>query len=192
MNRFVWFLLQIEGTYGFKPTLPAVPGHEGVGVVVSTGPNVKGLKVNDWVIPAAAGFGACFFSSALTQSNCSAQIEMHNDVNVFTFLHRLICSFCAGTWRSHALASEESLVKIANDIPVEYAATLSINPATALLMLREFVTLKAGDVIVQNAANSTVGQAVIQLAKAKGVKTINVIRDRYAQYFHFIASVSID
>lgn len=67
---------------------------------------------------------------------------------------------------------------MANDIPVEYAATLAVNPATAHLLLTEFVNLKAGDVIVQNAANSTVGQAVIQLAKLKGVKTVNVIRDR--------------
>jgi trans-2-enoyl-CoA reductase len=44
--------------------------------------------------------------------------------------------------------------------------------------LEDFVQLKSGDVIIQNGANSAVGQAVIQLAKQKGVKTINVIRDR--------------
>jgi len=36
-----------------------------------------------------------------------------------------------------------------------------------------------GDVIIQNGANSAVGQSVIQIAKAWGIKTINVIRDRY-------------
>jgi len=127
----------IEGTYGIKPALPAVPGNEGVGVVVAAGPNVKNLKVNDWVIP-----------------------------------------YGAGTWRSHILAAEDSLDRVPNDIPVEYAATLSINPATAHLLLNQFVKLKAGDVIVQNAANSHVGQAVIQLAKLAGVKTLNIIRDR--------------
>ncbi|XP_037737638.1 enoyl-[acyl-carrier-protein] reductase, mitochondrial isoform X6 [Chelonia mydas] len=35
-----------------------------------------------------------------------------------------------------------------------------------------------GDSIIQNAANSGVGQAVIQIAAALGIKTINVIRDR--------------
>lgn len=35
-----------------------------------------------------------------------------------------------------------------------------------------------GDTVIQNAANSGVGQAVIQLAAAKGVHTINVVRDR--------------
>nr|XP_034976154.1 enoyl-[acyl-carrier-protein] reductase, mitochondrial isoform X2 [Zootoca vivipara] len=35
-----------------------------------------------------------------------------------------------------------------------------------------------GDSVIQNAANSGVGQAVIQIAAAKGFKTINVVRDR--------------
>jgi trans-2-enoyl-CoA reductase len=45
-------------------------------------------------------------------------------------------------------------------------------------MLEDFVSLKAGDVVVQNAANSMVGQTVIQLCKLKGVKTINLVRAR--------------
>jgi trans-2-enoyl-CoA reductase len=45
-------------------------------------------------------------------------------------------------------------------------------------MLEDFVALKAGDVVVQNAANSMVGQTVIQLCKLKGVKTINLVRAR--------------
>lgn len=36
----------------------------------------------------------------------------------------------------------------------------------------------AGDSVIQNAANSGVGQAVIQIAAARGINTINVIRDR--------------
>lgn len=35
-----------------------------------------------------------------------------------------------------------------------------------------------GDSVIQNAANSGVGQAVIQIAAARGINTINVIRDR--------------
>lgn len=36
-----------------------------------------------------------------------------------------------------------------------------------------------GDSVIQNAANSGVGQAVIQIARASGIKTINVVRDRW-------------
>lgn len=35
-----------------------------------------------------------------------------------------------------------------------------------------------GDSVIQNAANSGVGQAVIQIAKTMGIRTINVVRDR--------------
>ncbi len=47
-------------------------------------------------------------------------------------------------------------------------------------MLRDFVKLSPGDVIMQNGANSMVGLAVIQMAREMGVKTINIVRsDRY-------------
>ena len=36
-----------------------------------------------------------------------------------------------------------------------------------------------GDTVIQNGANSGVGQAVIQIAAALGYNTINVVRDRY-------------
>ena len=81
-----------------------------------------------------------------------------------------------GCWRTNAVASEDELIKISNDIPAAYAATLSVNPATAYRLLRDFGQLKAGDVIMQNGANSMVGLAVIQMARHMGIKTINIIR----------------
>ena len=50
------------------------------------------------------------------------------------------------------------------------------SPATALLMLDRYVDLKAGDWLVQSAANSAVGSAVVQLARARGVRTVNIVR----------------
>jgi trans-2-enoyl-CoA reductase len=46
-------------------------------------------------------------------------------------------------------------------------------------MLLDFVSLIPGDVVVQNGANSGVGEAVIQLCKLWGLKTFNIVRDRY-------------
>jgi trans-2-enoyl-CoA reductase len=81
-----------------------------------------------------------------------------------------------GTWRTNATAKESELVKIANDIPAAYAATLSVNPATAHRLLKDFDDLKPGDVIMQNGANSMVGLCVVQMAREKGIKTINIVR----------------
>ena len=55
-------------------------------------------------------------------------------------------------------------------------AMLKVNPATAALMLRNYVELKPGDWIIQDAANSGVGHCVNRLAAKSGVKTINVVR----------------
>jgi NADPH:quinone reductase-like Zn-dependent oxidoreductase len=44
------------------------------------------------------------------------------------------------------------------------------------MMLTSFVDLSAGDWVVQNAANSGAGQYVIELAKAEGIKSVNIVR----------------
>lgn len=82
-----------------------------------------------------------------------------------------------GTWRQVATAKAADMIKVPNDIPAAYASSLLINPSTAYRMLRDFKSLKPGDWIIQNGANSMVGMAVIQLAREMGVKTINVIRE---------------
>lgn len=55
---------------------------------------------------------------------------------------------------------------------------MAVNPCTALRLLDDFVHLNKGDVIIQNGANSTVGVTVMQIAAARGIKTINIIRER--------------
>ena len=83
-----------------------------------------------------------------------------------------------GTWRTHAICSEEDVFAIPSDIPLISAATMSVNPCTAYRMLHDFAKLAPGDVIIQNGANSGVGQAVIQIAADLGLRTVNIIRDR--------------
>ena len=53
---------------------------------------------------------------------------------------------------------------------------LRVNPATAYLMLHDYVAAKAGNWVIQNAANSGVGHCLIRLARQVGVRTINVVR----------------
>ncbi|MCO5559686.1 hypothetical protein L7F22_013287 [Adiantum nelumboides] len=83
-----------------------------------------------------------------------------------------------GTWRTYVVNEEIDWCKVRRDVPVEYAATAFINPCAALRMLEDFVPLSEGDLLVQNGANSMVGQCVIQLAYARGLQTANIIRDR--------------
>ncbi len=59
--------------------------------------------------------------------------------------------------------------------PIQFAMIMA-NPPTAWLLLKSVIDLKPGDWVIQNAANSAVGQYVMQLAKIYGLKTVNVVR----------------
>ena len=51
-----------------------------------------------------------------------------------------------------------------------------VNGATAITLLDDFVSLKQGEWLIQNAANSNVGRYLISLASQRGLKTVNVVR----------------
>ncbi len=89
---------------------------------------------------------------------------------------QVILAARGGSWREACIVREEDLIAVPNAIPAEQAAMLKINPPTAWRMLHDFVALQASDWIVQNAANSGVGRAVIQIARELGIKTVNVVR----------------
>lgn len=125
----------IEGTYGIRPQLPAVPGNEACGEVIECPPG-SDLAPGDRVI----------------------------------FLGR------GNLWQDQIALPPDQLVKIPGDIDPLQACQLAVNPPTAWLLLTAFRELPAGSWIAQNAANSAVGQAVIQLAKTLGLKTANLVR----------------
>ena len=85
----------------------------------------------------------------------------------------------SGTWSTHLVAEARRLVPIPEGADPRQVAMLTVNPATASLLLTEFVTLAPGapgDWVIQNVANSAVGGYLIQLAKLRGIKTVNIVR----------------
>jgi len=79
-------------------------------------------------------------------------------------------------WAQRKIIAASEALPITVDADPRQLAMLKINPATALLMLTRYRQLEPGSWILQNAANSGVGHYVIQLARARGLKTINVVR----------------
>ena len=67
------------------------------------------------------------------------------------------------------------VIKLPDMDPLQ-ASMLKVNPATALFLLHNYELPAAGDMLIQNAANSAVGLNVIRLAEDLGVKTINIVR----------------
>src|SRR5947207_11390521 len=81
-----------------------------------------------------------------------------------------------GTWRDAVAVKASELVTVPPEIDPIHAAMLKINPMTAWRLLRDYVDLKSGDWLIQNAANSAAGRAVIQIAHDLGYKTVNFVR----------------
>ena len=81
-----------------------------------------------------------------------------------------------GTWREACAAKATELVVVPSEIDLVQAAMLKINPLTAWRLLHDYVELRRQDWVIQNAANSAAGRAVIQIARERGIKTVNVVR----------------
>jgi len=81
-----------------------------------------------------------------------------------------------GTWSTHMVADAAKLMPLPNGVDPLQLAMMTVNPPTAYLMLKEFVDLQPGEWVIQNAANSGVGEYLVQLAKMRGLKTVNIVR----------------
>lgn len=79
-------------------------------------------------------------------------------------------------WAQRLKVKAATVLKVPAEADVLQLAMLKINPATALCMLRNYVNLEPGDWVIQDAANSGVGTCLIRLAKAAGLRTVNVVR----------------
>jgi mitochondrial enoyl-[acyl-carrier protein] reductase / trans-2-enoyl-CoA reductase len=97
------------------------------------------------------------------------------DVKDYTVGQRVFLPIGAGAYREQVAVPAAGLLGAPEGDPVQLAL-LSLSPATAMLMLQDFVKLVAGDFVVQNAANSAVGRMVIQLANDMQVKVVNVVK----------------
>jgi NADPH:quinone reductase-like Zn-dependent oxidoreductase len=89
---------------------------------------------------------------------------------------RVLASPGSFTWRERVVIPANGLSALPPDAEPQQLAMLGINPPTAALLLSEYVDLKPGEWVVQNAANSGVGRWVIAFAKTRGLKTVNIVR----------------
>jgi len=79
-------------------------------------------------------------------------------------------------WTQRIRDKAETFVRLPKEVDLAQAAMMKVNVATAHLMLTQYVELKRGDWVIQNAANSGVGVDLIRLAHADGIRTVNVVR----------------
>ncbi|KAL3685077.1 hypothetical protein R1sor_003099 [Riccia sorocarpa] len=80
-----------------------------------------------------------------------------------------------GSWQEYVSLREEMVVPVPDTISDETAAQFVINPWAIIGMFNDLAVPK-GEYLLQTAAGSVLGRQLIQLAKHKGIKTINLIR----------------
>jgi NADPH:quinone reductase-like Zn-dependent oxidoreductase len=80
-----------------------------------------------------------------------------------------------GTWQEQVVVTPADVFPVPDPVPDEAAAQLFVNPLTAWWMLDE-LGLGEGDWLLQTGATSQVGRLVIQLARRRGVRTVNLVR----------------
>jgi len=103
-------------------------------------------------------------------------VDLGESVKSLTVGALVILPHNLGTWRDAVAVKASELVTVPPEIDPVHAAMLKINPMTAWRLLHDYVDLKTGDWLIQNAANSAAGRAVIQIAHDLGYKTVNVVR----------------
>lgn len=80
-----------------------------------------------------------------------------------------------GNWAQVRSVDAADLIVVPDTITAQTAATLRINPATAALLI-EASGCRPGDIILQNAAGSSVAQWVRYFARAQDMRVIDIVR----------------
>lgn len=158
---------------------PLLGGHEGSGVVESVGPEVKTLKPGDHVaisfLPACGNcrwcvtgrtylcdVGADIYSKAMTTDGTRRRHLGDED---------LMAMMQVGTFSEYVVASERSLVKIHDWIPLDAASLVSCGVTTGFGSGSIAAGTELGDTVVVIGAGG-IGMNAVQGAKVAGAKHI--------------------
>jgi NADPH2:quinone reductase len=80
-----------------------------------------------------------------------------------------------GVWAEYFIAPAAGLVPVGPELPDEVAAQLVAMPFSTLGLL-DWLGLAEGDWLAQNAANGAVGRMLAQVAKARGINVLGLVR----------------
>jgi S-(hydroxymethyl)glutathione dehydrogenase / alcohol dehydrogenase len=166
--------------------LPLIGGHEGAGIVEAVGPDVKGLAPGDHVamsfIPAC---GRCRWCVIGQQYLCDLGAKLFDQgiMSDGRDAHHIVTGEARkpamrfaqlGTFSEYALLSENSLVKVDNDMPFEVVALVSCGVTTGFGSMTERAGCKPGDTVAVVGVGG-VGMNAIQGARVAGAKRIFAI-----------------
>jgi propanol-preferring alcohol dehydrogenase len=150
----------VNGDWPVKPTLPFIPGHEGVGTIVAAGSNVKFLKEGDrvgvpWLHTAC---GHCEFCLSGWETLCLKQKNTGYSIN--------------GCYAEYIVADPNYVGIIPQKLSFNDAASVLCAGVTVYKGIKETNT-KPGDWIVIVGIGG-LGHMAVQYAKAMGLNVVAV------------------
>lgn len=168
---------------GVESIFPLIGGHEGAGVVVEVGPGVTTVKPGDHV---SASFvpscGRCRYCSTGRQNLCDNGRGTLGGGMITDGTHRhfvkgdqpvgLLAKL--GTFSNHACVSENSLIKVDDDLPLECVALVSCGVATGWGSATNRADVGPGDTVVVVGIGG-IGINAVQGAKMAGAKHVIAI-----------------
>jgi S-(hydroxymethyl)glutathione dehydrogenase/alcohol dehydrogenase len=167
---------------GIETIFPIIGGHEGAGVVEDVGPGVTTVQPGDHV---SASFmpscGRCRYCSTGRQNLCNAGAGTLGGGMITDGTHRhfvrgnpvgLMAKI--GTFGEHACVSQDSVIKVEPDLPLECVALVSCGVATGWGSATARAEVHAGDTVVVVGIGG-IGINAVQGAKMAGAKRVIAI-----------------
>ncbi|SNS04831.1 alcohol dehydrogenase catalytic domain-containing protein [Actinomadura mexicana] len=164
--------------------MPTVVGHEGAGVVAEVGDRVTGVRPGDHVVvnwtPDCGECGECLRGEPylcmtyLAQSFSEPGFKLGDGSPAFGMAG-------TGTWAEEIVLPGRGVIKIAEDIPFEYAALLGCGIPTGVGAVINTARVTPGSRVAVVGAGG-VGLSVIQGAKIAGASTILAIDPNEAKH----------
>lgn len=127
-----------------------------------------------WTIRGTYGFQPSFPAASGTEAVAIVD-ALGAGVENLALGQRVATGGTFGAWAEYIVAKAAGLIPVPEALPDEMAAQLVSMPFSAISLL-EFLEVGEGDWIVQNAANGAVGRMLAQLAAARGVHVIGLVR----------------
>ncbi|MEN9504804.1 MAG: hypothetical protein RI958_730 [Actinomycetota bacterium] len=168
---------------GVDSMFPIIGGHEGAGIVEAVGPGVTSVKPGDHV---SASFvpscGRCRYCSTGRQNLCDNGAGTFVGGMITDGTHRhfvgdgrhvgLMAKL--GTFSQHACVSENSVIKVDDDLPLEAVALVSCGVATGFGSATARADVRTGDTVVVVGIGG-IGINAVQGARLAGAKHVIAI-----------------
>lgn len=159
--------------------LPAIPGHEGAGIVEAVGPGVTRFRPSDPVLFLYRAFcGQCFYCLNGRPALCDLSNPIRRTGRLFDGTTRFNCNgqdvhhiLGVSCFAEYTVVPEQGLLKLPSDIPLDQAALVGCGVTTGVGAVLNAAGVRPGEIVLVIGC-SGVGLNVVQGAALVGAAPV--------------------